>query len=85
MLVEDHFIINVAKRVKADSERFGPYHQHHMAIELRAGAASTRGEALEKFAEVCDKYPEPEYRCSLMQVVCRGVPLAESSPSVAVV
>lgn len=81
MLIEDHFVINIAKRVNPDTKRFGPYHQHHMAVELRPGSASTRGEALEKFAEVCKHYPEPEYRCSLMQVVCRGVPLAESSPS----
>lgn len=79
MMVEDHFIINVARRVKPDVEAFGPYHEHHLSVELHRAAAATRSQAQEKFAEVCVHYPEPEYRCTLTQVVCRGVLLAESS------
>lgn len=81
MLIEDHFVINVARRIAPDDQKFGPYHQHYLAVELRHPAASTRGEAQIKFEEICKHYPEPEYRCSLMQVICRGVPLSESSSS----
>lgn len=78
MLIEDHFVINVAKRIRPDGQSFGPYHEHYMAVELRAPAASTRGEAIGKFTELCKHYPEPDFKCTLTQVVCRGVLLAES-------
>lgn len=81
MLIEDHYIINVSKRIRSADNAFGPYHQHYLAVELRQPAAGTRSEAIGKFDEVCRHYPEPEYRCTLMQVVCRGVPLAESGPT----
>lgn len=79
MLIEDHFVINVARRIQPDTMPFGPYHEHHLAIELRRPAAGTRSEAQTTFEEVCRHYPEPDYHCTLMQVVCRGIPLADSA------
>lgn len=79
MLIEDHFVVTVSRRIQAEGENFGPYHQHHMSIELRHPAVCNRKEAIGRFKEICRHYPEPEFRCSLMQVVCRGVPLADSS------
>lgn len=81
MLIEDHFVINVARRIQPETKPYGPYHEHYLAVELRSPAASTRSEAKVKFDEICVHYPEPQYRCTLTQVVCRGVPLAESSLS----
>jgi len=77
MLIEDHFVINVARRIGAD-RLAGPYHQHHMSIELQRSAVSNRREAIERLAEVCKNYPEPEFRCTLTQVVCRGILVADS-------
>lgn len=79
MLIEDHFIINVAKRIQAETADFGPYHEHHLAVELHRAAAATRSQAMERFEEVCKHYPEPEFRCTLTQVVCSGVLLSDSS------
>lgn len=78
MLVEDHFVINVARRIGHVDKKFGPYHQHYMSIELQRSAVTNRREAIERLAEVCRNYPEPEYRCTLTQVVCRGILVADS-------
>lgn len=73
MLVEDHFVVNVAKRIGSGDRALGPYHQHYMSIELNRPAVSNRREAIDRFAEVCRNYPEPAYSCTLTQVVCRGI------------
>lgn len=78
MLIEDHFVANVAKRIGGIDRKFGPYHQHHMSIELPKAAVANRKEAIERFAEVCRNYPEPEYYCTLTLVTCRAVHIADS-------
>jgi hypothetical protein len=67
--MHDHFIINVARRVKPNTEAFGPYHEHHMRVEIPAG--TTKGEARDRFKELAAKYPEPDFQVALSQVVVR--------------
>lgn len=76
-MIADHFIINVARRVRAPTEPFGPYHEHHFSVELPVGR--TRLQAKEVFIELMGKYPEPDYLVSLTSVVCRGSQLCASS------
>jgi hypothetical protein len=74
---EDHFSINVARRVKPDTAEFGPYHQHVMRITVPA--TKTKKEAIEVYDGVCERYPEPEFKVTLTQNVYRGRTVACSS------
>lgn len=76
-MISDHFIINVARRVRPATEPFGPFHEHHFSVELPVGR--TRLQAVEVFVELMGKYPEPDYHVSLTSVVCRGSQLRASS------
>ncbi len=82
MLIPDHFVISVARRIQSAKAPYGPYHEHYLSVELQAPAANNRSEAKAKFDEVCRHYPEPQFHCTLTQVVCRAVFVAESSPEV---
>lgn len=64
------YSVNIARRVKPDTEPFGPYHTHHLKVLL---PATTKREALELYDELHAKYPEPEYQLMLMQDVKRTV------------
>ena len=67
--MEDHYAINVARRVKPDTEPFGPYHEHLFKVTMPA--SNTKAEALAVFQDMCKRYPEPEFNVMLSHTVVR--------------
>lgn len=67
--MEDHYSINVARRIKPESSPFGPYHSHMFKVTMPA--SNTKAEALSIYNDLCAKYPEPEFNVMLSQTVVR--------------
>lgn len=76
MSMADHYTINVARRIAPDTKPFGPYHTHVMKMELPHGC--TKQEATEIFTDACARYPEPNFKLSMTEWVCRGYQRGES-------
>lgn len=74
--MEDHFSINVARRVKPDTARFGPYHEHLFRATMPA--SNTKVEALAVFEDLSRKFPEPDFRVSLSRTIVRSTTVKES-------
>lgn len=67
--MEDHYSLNIARRIKPDSAPFGPYYTHHFKVVLPGRV--TKREALEVYDELVQKYPEPDFQVMLMHTVVR--------------
>ena len=65
----DHYTINVAKRIRHDTEPFGPYHTHYLTVQIHF--STPKAAAREIYADVCQRFPEPEFRCELYEQVER--------------
>jgi hypothetical protein len=74
--MEDHYSVNIARRIRPETERFGPYHEHMFRVTVPA--SNTKAEALEVYEGLCARYPEPAFNVTLSHTVVRSTAVKNS-------
>lgn len=67
--VVNHFEVNIAKDNGKKKYDGSVLYEHWCAVILREDFESV---AISKFQEIRDRFPAPEFHCSLVKVECGG-------------
>ena len=72
MMIQDHYEVNVARKESGDKFIDGvERYRHFCRIEINT--TYPKEEVEEKFEIITEKFPAPEYKCTLTRVECRGI------------